>query len=131
MWNMPSMGGMPPPADLTTPLCQNPPRSVWLLTVPVVLPPGPNGLGLAVPDHVQLPSKNLSCATSAGGFGASMAVFFSAAAAGLAAGFSAFFSAFFSVFFSSGFPPICAYVHGTAARQTAATAPIMERVVIR
>src|SRR5688572_21241465 len=71
MWNMPSNGGMPGEVPLTTPDCQNPPRSVWLFTLLFIGPPGPNGLASILPSHVQLPSKNLSCDISVAGLGIS------------------------------------------------------------
>src|SRR6185503_7692605 len=71
MWNMPSNGGMPGELPLTTPDCQNPPRSDWLFTVLFMGPPGPNGPGSILPSQVQLPSKNLSCDISVAGLGIS------------------------------------------------------------
>src|SRR5688500_13481170 len=71
MWNMPSIvPGMPPPVALTLPLCQKPPRSAWLSTVLVTVPPGPIGVGIDLPSHVQLPSNTFRFAISAAGAGA-------------------------------------------------------------
>src|SRR5512132_250678 len=69
MWNMPSMGGVPAIVLLTVPLCQKPPRSVWLITEVLTFPPGPIGVGSAVPSHVQFPSKNFRFDISAAGLG--------------------------------------------------------------
>src|SRR5262245_6164015 len=68
MWNMPSMV-TPAMVAFTCPDCQKPPRSVWLVTLPVDFPPGPSGVAGMVPPQGQLPPKNASCDISAGGFG--------------------------------------------------------------
>src|SRR3954465_9022065 len=73
MWNMPSMvPGMPPPVLFTVPDCQNPPRSAWLFTELVVLPPGPMGLAGIMPSQDHSPLKYATCAISAAGLGASI-----------------------------------------------------------
>ena len=67
---MPSMApGMPAIVLLTMPLCQKPPRSAWLFTVPFMVPAGPNGLASDLPSQVQLPSKALRLDISGAGLG--------------------------------------------------------------